>query len=580
MKRALLVCSCIFLSCCLNAQVTSISILDHNTGGGNHNNLFNYYIAAGTDAYIDYEIAAVGLTSSDPCGTKTQSRIVVRTTGSSDPKSVVASTPVYVTGICNGKNGNNDKYYVNLKSVINTAGRYSIEIQADVAGAANPYDNTSTGTNWNYVCPPAYYLMGTSGPTGQYYTPFNPPCYSTAGKSDPVGGSNVDSIKSVGGNLNYFTVGEMATYREMVVFAGNYFDMSNGRFQPGNPALPDSINGVGTIPAPGVCLSNDDIPVLSMGAEINTLKRTDCSADIMGATMFYRVYKNGTTAPAWSSFNIPWYDNCPGPSGPVSNIFPSGGSCNNINNVLDQRWQNPNGVSNILPTTLTVNDSGVWNIDFYIETYTKNCAGTNQTITGAMNTTHFTVLTDTQSLLQGCSGILPLFHVELAADLYDHKAMLRWVADNPPSYAFYIERSEDGQRFKRLSKINGTQHSYIDNAIPAGNAHYYRIVMLDERNATVAISNTVRLNTDARSGMSVMATGATVRLLLNNISAGNYDCSIYTSDGRRLFQRNLQVISSSSYQLLNIGHELSRGLYHIVLTDRNGRMVASARLVQ
>ncbi|MFZ4059236.1 MAG: hypothetical protein ACOYKE_13925, partial [Ferruginibacter sp.] len=169
MKNILTCFSFLLLSLQAISQIAFINITNHNSGSGS-NNLFNNAVAAGQNCYIDWDVWHPGLTNIDPCGTKTISRLILRKTGDKDPTSVVASAPIIVDGICNGKNGNNDKYYVNLAAHITTDGRYSVEIQADVVPAigAGAYDNTNTATTWNYRCPPAYYLSGASGITGQY----------------------------------------------------------------------------------------------------------------------------------------------------------------------------------------------------------------------------------------------------------------------------------------------------------------------------------------------------------------------------------------------------------------------------
>lgn len=58
--KYLMVLFTICIANCLPAQVTYIAVLDHNTGGGTHNNLFDHYITVGGTSFIDYEVWAPG----------------------------------------------------------------------------------------------------------------------------------------------------------------------------------------------------------------------------------------------------------------------------------------------------------------------------------------------------------------------------------------------------------------------------------------------------------------------------------------------------------------------------------------
>lgn len=474
-----------FLSCSAIAQISYINITNHNIGSGT-NNVFNQYISPTSDIYIDYEVGAGGVTSANPCGTKTASRVVLRRMGSNDPSSVIASAPIYITGICNGKSGNYDKYYVNLKSAVNgISGRYSVEIQADVLPTANPYDNSNTRTTWNYMCPPSYYLTaGSSGTTGNYYTP--PAGCSYSGASDPVGGTLVDKMQEINPALRYFTVGDASAYRQMIVLSGIYYDFANGKFQPGNPDIPASIDGIGAIPVGGIC-PNNPAPALTLGAEVNVVKRSGvggCAADVTGSKLFYRVYKTTATAPSYSFLNIGFSDNCPNtlgvPAGsPEGNLFPAGGSCQNLNNLLDQRWRTNSSTeaTNILPSTFSTSDIGTWRIDFYIETYLKNCSGIASTQISNVQSTQFTVNDPTTSGIQ-CGAVTASENLTFRGELIHSKVLLNWnVSDVIAGTQYELQFSTDGRyfvsRYRQTGDAMQKYFSYQENALFP--RHYYRL---------------------------------------------------------------------------------------------------------
>ncbi len=577
MKQITLGCAFLLASAMAFSQITYIGIINHNTGTG-VNNLFNNYVSVSQQCYIDWEVYANGMNGSEACGSGSVSRIVLRRTGDTDPSSVVASTPLIVPGICAGKNGNNDHYYAELSSFIDKPGRYSVEIQADLPGQADPFGNATTVTTNNYSCPSAYYLTGTGGPTGNYYTPGGS-CAGGPGLSDPVGGPGADRLQEIFPALKFFTVGEAATYREMVVLNGNFFDLQQGKFQPGNPALPSNINGYATIPAGGICpLSN--APILGLGGEINNFKRTDCShADVTGANLYYRVYKTGTPPPAFDSFALAFKDDCSfSPNGPEGNIFPMGGSCQNANGILDQRWQTLNGVANILPANFSLADTGSWTMEIYTETYLVNCSGTAAIQQSAISSSGFTV---NNPLTPGspCSTVIPVvlssFRVTPAGSLN----VLNWTVEEASQVTgFEIEQSYNGYSFTGIGSVafraDRSGFTYSDNAHP-GTTVYYRLVVT-ERSGKKYYSAIVSVTgKTAPANIIVQTNGERLNLVLNQLQPGNYHLAIFNTAGAGIADQAVKI-SGEGYS--NMGIEatapMARGIYHAVLKNADGNIVA------
>jgi hypothetical protein len=560
----------------LTAQITYIAILNHNNGNGN-DNLFNSYVSVNQNCYIDWEVYADGMVSSDNCGDKSVSRLVLRRMGENDPTSVIASVPIYVPGICGGKNGNNDKYYVNLSAFINKPGRYSVEIQADLSGQPNPFNGPTTRTTYNFSCPTAYYLTGTGGPTGNYYAPSGA-CAGASGLSDPVGNVAVDQLTQLTPPiLRYFTVGEVSTYRQMVVLGSQFYDIGEGKFLPGNPRVPASMNGLDGIPSYGVC-PVIGAPALSLGGEINISKRTDCgNADVTGGAMFYRVFKAGTTPPAYSSFSLNFRDDCPSSSfGPENNNFSFGGNCQNANGILDQRWQTTTGVANILPASFALADSGLWKIQFYTETYQKDCAGNSITFRGETDSTSFLV-NNAEVITSPCYAFLPVVITRLSATPANGINLLNWQVEQPePNSIFEIQQSFDGYQFTTLATraLERGRASYqYNDATHGGRTVYYRIVVR-ERSGHSYYSSIVRVQ--ARSGNPRMTAGimnGTLQVQLENFSNGTYHLSAYDMAGSLVAQTQTSVSARGTLRLsLPMTHLLSGGIYHVVLRDERGRI--------
>jgi hypothetical protein len=493
----------------------------------------------------------------------------------------VASAPIYVPGICGGKNGNNDKYYVNLASYINKPGRYSVEIQADLSGQPNPFDGPTTRTTYNFSCPTAYYLTGTGGPTGSYYAPSGA-CASSSGLSDPVGNVAVDQLTQLTPPiLRYFTVGEVSTYRQMVVLGSQFYDMGEGKFLPGNPRVPASMNGLDGIPSYGVC-PVVGAPALSLGGEINVSKRTDCgNADVTGGAIFYRVFKAGSVPPAYQSFPLGFNDDCPfNPQGPANNNFPFGGNCQNANGILDQRWQTITGAANILPASFALADSGLWKIQFYTETYQRDCAGNAITFQGMVDSTTFSVnnaLVNTSP----CNAFLSVVITRLSATPVNNINVLNWqVEEAEPNSVFEIQQSFDGSRFSTIGTVGlerGRQIYQFDDASHEGRLVYYRIVVR-ERSGSRYYSSIVRVN--PRLGnprLTAAITGGMVQAQLENFTNGTYHLSVFDMAGGLMVQSKTTVTGSGTIRLsIPAANLLSGGLYHVVLRDEQGRIAAKA----
>jgi len=376
--------TCIMFFVGMNTSISQVGFIGPMTadqGGGVP--LFGHDAPIGGDMFINWEVfvngAACGGTGTTGGGQGSDCRVLVRgMSASTDPTSLVASdVECIVNGIYNGENGNNDVYFVNLNVCNLPSGRYSVEVQCDCLGG--DYDNSTGGStaaaSWIYNTPSPYYT-GTSG---------------ACGPADPL--DNINEI--VGGGpafgspqLEYFNVGDADIYRSMVVLNGLFMDM--GKFQQGNPTLPSNLNDLQTLYDPA-CVSINSFPTMGFcdadmlmldGAEVNVTKRTDCgNADVTGNRLCYRVYEQGTAAPAYTCINIGFLDNCPN-GYPSTTVFPTGGSCQNLNDILDQRWQTTSAGVDILALAPS---AGIYDLEFYTETDIVDCGGVASTVTEPSN---------------------------------------------------------------------------------------------------------------------------------------------------------------------------------------------------
>lgn len=575
MKRILLAVFFAYSASAAVAQVTYIGITNHNTGSGS-NNLFNNYVAVNQPCYIDWEVYAEGMTEMEACGFRSDSRLILRRMGENDSTSVVAAAPIIVPGICAGKTGNNDHYYVDLGAYIDKPGRYSVEIQADLPNMTYPFENASTKTTYNYSCPSAYYLTGTSGPTGNYYTPTGN-CTGGPGLSDPVGGQGTDMLSEIFTALKFFTVGEAGTYREMVVLNGSFYDLPKGKFQPGNPSLPASLNGTNGIPSYGIC-PVVPAPSISMGSEINIFKRTDCSADVTGAALQYRLYKNGTTPGAFIAVALNFKDDCPAnPNGPESNNFPTGGSCQNTNNILDQRWQTIDGVASILPASFALSDTGLWKIEMFTEAYMKDCAGTSFTQLGDTAVTSFTV-NNPLTVGSPCGNVIPVLLAAFTVTPSGSNNVLHWTVEEATHVvSFGVQLSMDGYSFNTVGSVlynSDRLYNYTDAAY-TNKTVFYRLAIY-EKDGTVSYSPVVRVrNKKSGNSMQVLASPQSILVKLEQFSKGRYQLDCIDPAGS-LVAKNLLTINADGNSNINVALKagLAHGIYFAILRNERGDIIA------
>ena len=530
------------------SQPTYIAMTGNNNGSGN-NNLFANCLNTGHNAYIDWEVyvdgATCGGTSSTGSGQGSKCRVILRnSTVNSEPTSVVASEGTIITGMYNGDSGNNDKYYVNLASNISTPGFYTVEIQCTCNDGNYDADSRTT---WTYDSPTAYWNGGTSDPINH------------------DGGGNMLLINNYNGQngssfLGYFTVGNVDMYRSMIVFNDRYYDLL--RFTPGNPPAPSSIqSGVGTTPAAlGTVCGSTSItpPTLKIGAETNVFKRS--CADVTGCQTFYRVYKNGTTPPSFTSFNISWKDNCDGgynaTTGSIA-VFGNpddGGSCysgattGTYNNYLgscieSQRWQTKVGNTNILPTSFSPSDVGLWNIDYYNSCSMNNCSGTivetdPANAPASFYTATFNV-TATQSTNPSNPCYLapaPVVFLDFTVTKANKASLITWTtASETNNEGFDIERSTDGLSWEVIGFKKGhgnvsreIHYKWTDNN-PKPGTNYYRLNQRDfDGGSSRTETRKVRFSALNKSEVHPNPTTGSVTLTVDE----SCDIRVYDASGR------------------------------------------------
>ena len=207
-------------------------------------------------------------------------------------------------------------------------------------------------------------------------------------------------------------------------------------------------NASGTNAWSGNNLGTNLATLILDGGEVQTFKNG--GSDVTGATLFYRVYKQGTTAPAYGSINLPFLEN--------------------FGNPGDQKWNT--GVASI-DLLSGVSENGTYNIDLYWEAYSTD--GTHSDGSAAAP------LTATFSMTT-----LPIELIYFKGIIQKSNHLLSWqTATETNNSHFNIERSTDAKAWSTIGQVQGTgttsevQSYAFEDKKPFSGQNYYRLKQLD-----------------------------------------------------------------------------------------------------
>jgi hypothetical protein len=153
---------------------------------------------------------------------------------------------------------------------------------------------------------------------------------------------------------------------------------------------------------------------------------------------------------------------------------------------------------------------------------------------------------------------------------------LQWQATGFASGTDYvIERSVDGTNFTDIDQLTGsgeTTFQYKDASAPANAAVYYR-VMAQQPDGSSAWSPTIAVDLSTATGQtgirSVATEGGDLRTFLHFASAGTYQLSIWSTDGKMVYRQVVQEQAGDLVQDLSFGTH-AHGIYILTLSSGTG----------
>jgi|GEM_PF-3660278 len=173
---------------------------------------------------------------------------------------------------------------------------------------------------------------------------------------------------------------------------------------------------------------------------------------------------------------------------------------------------------------------------------------------------------------------LPVELVSWKASVSGGVVQLSWTTGVEAAFSgFEVERSRDAISFSSLARIDakgsGSQYSYNDGAV-TGKA-YYRLAMID-RDGSTRYSKVVSAEVAASASDSVtlypnpVPAGASAKLSVTSLQGGTAQVLIYTTAGRTVSSRAINLTEGSQTVVLSETGKLAAGAYFGVLRTNNG----------
>lgn len=335
----------------------------------------------------------------------------------------------------------------------------------------------------------------------------------------------------------------------------------------GTPTTYRVPDGIG----PGTNFSGANLGAIAAGntvqitlARLASFKNGNC--DVTDGRMYYRIYRQGTTAPSYSTVEFDFGCNC------ASNNFScvSGGMACGGN---DQIWHNESANVDLLSLAAS-NDgaAGTYNLDIYFEINVQG-SPCNNTPT-AISSTYTGTFT--------AAAPLPIELIKFDGKKQSTNAVLSWsTATEHQNSHFEVERSHDSQTWQPIGRVQGhgttlevQEYTFTDRQ-PLPGMNYYRLRQVDFDGKS-EYSPIVSVEISAPKEMAAISPNPVSEdlfLTLPSESSETWQLTIYDLNGRVV--RQAELINNT----LNVS-DLSQGLYFVRLSGQNGQLLLQERFLK
>ncbi len=197
---------------------------------------------------------------------------------------------------------------------------------------------------------------------------------------------------------------------------------------------------------------------------------------------------------------------------------------------------------------------------------------------GVSNASRVPTITDFGTLLPGCNLILPVKLTAFNVSCVDNNVLCEWsTATEINNNYFTVERSDDGFNFEEIGRIQGAGNSnvnhnyrYLDDS-PRSGVAYYKLKQTDFDNkfeyfdlrSTNCVSN-------QEVNIFPNPFNSFIEIEMQEESRSDYTVEIKNYLGQVVFSK--PIIKGTSNVKIELGEELTKGIYFIMLFNQNEKL--------
>ncbi|MFT3680248.1 MAG: T9SS type A sorting domain-containing protein [Ferruginibacter sp.] len=170
---------------------------------------------------------------------------------------------------------------------------------------------------------------------------------------------------------------------------------------------------------------------------------------------------------------------------------------------------------------------------------------------------------------------LPVTFTNVKAWPQNNNVAVQWNVENELNIEQYeIEKSSDGQHFTKAGSTTATQsntYNWLDETAAAGN-NYYRIVSR-EASGKLLYSQVVKVNMGSIAGnINVYpnpVTNGVIKLKFTNMEKGTYNVKLLNALGQTVIATTINHAGGNNTKELDTPEKLTRGIYHLEISNNN-----------
>jgi hypothetical protein len=180
------------------------------------------------------------------------------------------------------------------------------------------------------------------------------------------------------------------------------------------------------------------------------------------------------------------------------------------------------------------------------------------------------------------SGSLPLTLLSFTTEMQNNESLLRWQTTNEVNTAYFtIEKSNDGQNFSPIGKVNALSNGPYENSYNFDDKHpdninYYRLLMTD-KDGKFTYSNVIK-------DILTLSTG-TIKVFPNPVSSfitingnmgqtGAVNIVIADATGRTVFKATFATATADFTTNISV-EKLLPGVYNLTVIQNDSRKITS-----